>query len=442
MAFTITKQPNKITSGYNPMWFDVISSFYAGVRFKYIFKLYVNDNLVSTTKLFPRPNYNCIYDPQPIVKNFLDGKIVDYINEVTAAQDGYVAKFYVEFYYEIELAGVLTESALQATSETIRVYEMVTQEYNEKPEDFIYKYTPHSTSANPVNVSLANLSGPRIVPYNSWSLTNTKPIDIKETYEMTVYDRTTLSVIARDADYNYQIVRFVIRTFTNTGQIKVFGYVIPAGLLTTDKENDILHIPVNIVDLNLMTPFDSVIPTGLSSYITPDEDIALSVEMKADESVGVYRHNFKPVMFRIVEPYDRYERTRLMYKTDIGGWWYIPFTMKSYYSEENSRTLIESKPNYSDDNKFISKPVINMNGSGSYILNSDFLDSDLRVQEMRDLLRSPIIYICKYNSDTDSITETPVIINTSSYQVKTIKQDKVIQYSIKVDEAFNKKFAI
>ena len=437
MAFTIYDSPDVVTPGYNPMWFEVYSTNYDEDAMRYIFKLYVNGNLVSTSKLFPRPNYRCLYDPQPIVKNYLDGKRVDYTNGVADAQDGYVAEFYVEFYEEYDIAGVVTESVLLDTSSTSRCYEMVNNEQHISAGDFINEYTPHYISSTPVNVSLAKYSGPRVQALDSWTLDNSKPILPNDTYTITEYDRTTLSIIAKHADSLYAIDNLIIRTYTYSGEVKTFNFD-----LTSIVSSDILHIPVGITDINDFIDTMSVTincPVALTEYIVQDEDYAYAVELKTAAVGG--RYIYQPIIFRIVEPCDTYERYTVMYKTDIGGWWYIPFQKKSFYTEENSRTNIQLYRGNNDDGTFMQKPVINMQGSGTYTLTTDWLINDNFIQEVQDLLRSPVVYINVRQPD-NSIIEIPVTVATSSYQVKTTKQDKMIQYTIEFKEAFTKKFAI
>lgn len=440
MAFTINRQPNEITTAYNHMTFDVSSTNYTETGFRYIFKLYINGSLVSTSKLFPRPLFNCYYDAQPVVKNFVDGTIdLPFSFDTSTAANPYVAELYVEFYEEYEVAGVITESSLLDTSDTIRCYEMVAPYYYDDVDDFIDDYSPQiATYTSPLYNLVRKFSGPNVIAEDSWTDDNSKSILESDTYGITENDFRKISVISRKEDLSNTLTTLRIRTYTNTGENKILDFDLPS--TTSDYLDDIMHIPIDYATLNDIGADSSTIPVGLSAEITPSEDDAYSVELL--NSVGQYV--YRPIIFRITDSLDcnRYQKFTLRYKTPTGGWWYVDCKKKSYETEDASRTVIERKRQYGDDSEYISKPVINMTGSRSYAVNTDWLPSDSHVQDVIDLLNSPSVFIVKEDSSGFYSINIPVIIKTSSFQKKTIKQEKLVQYSIEVEEAFNKKFTI
>ncbi len=432
MAFTINRQPTTYSTAFNELTFDVDSTQYIQDNYRYIFKLYINGNYITTSKLSARPTYNCLFDVQPYLKNFVQGIYFDEPNTYLTAQDGYVAEFYVEFYEEYLVGGVLTESAILGTSDTITCFEMVADRYEDSILSFIEKHSPSVTATTIMDESLSTYSGPRLVPTLSYSTDNSKSITSKDSYLIGWDDDRTLSIITRNVDMD-KYVRFMkIRTYTNDGRVKQFSYLLPNVSTNTGPEYTIFHLPIGVNQLNTWGASSSVIPTGLTNAITQGEDLAYAVELftlYGEEAEFTY-YAYKPIVLRLVDCF-HYDHCVLQYKTPIGGWWYINCDMKNYYSETNSRSTIQIKKQYNDLATFRDSRVINMDGVGKWLVNTDWLPSQAHISEVQDLLRSPEVFLIKDNKNI------PVTITTNEYTVNNIAQDKLTKYSFELEEAFN-----
>lgn len=427
MALTINRQPEIYSTAFNELTFDVSSTNSSLDSFKFIFKLYVNGSYISTSKLPKRPENNCLFDAQSYIKNFVQGVFFEEVARDEFAFDGYSCSFYVEFYEEYLVGGALTESALLDTSDLINCFEMVANRWELPSDELVAKYAPQNPTTTPFNSTIGLLSGPRVLPSESWSLANDGYISRKDTYSISPTDKRSLSILARDEFVAEIIERLRVRTYTNTGEVKIFEWLLrDYSTPTIDITRNISHIPVGIGELNDWVPTLLNIPSGLATAITPGEDVAYSIEII--NNVGEFL--FKPIIFRIIEC-TIYEHLVLRYKTPVGGWWYLDCSMKNYQSETTERTTIQVKKQYSDDSTFRENRVVDMDGKASYVVNTDWLPSQEHIQEVVDLLQSPEVYLIK---DERTI---PVTIKTSQYSVKNLQQDKITQYTIELEDAFD-----
>lgn len=439
MAFTINRQPDTYSPGYNELTFKVTSSNIAEPQMKYIFKTYVNGTLVSTNKIFPRPDGSCYFDAQPIVKNYLGSEIIDQSNEIINGQTGQSASFYVEFYEEYDIAGTITESPLRAISNTIVIFEMVAP-YDETIANYIEKYDVDViTSGNPFAAPISFVCGPQKPASLSWSSNYSKPIQLKDTYEINSKESRIVSLIARNKTRSIVVSKMLVRVYCIDGTYKILSFNLPN---STDPAITYNMLNVNCGISALNSEIDSVIllPLNKNPYIDPNEDYAYSIEFYT--STSNFTH--QPIIFRIVdEDCYQYEHITLMYKSQNGGYWYINTNMKNFANESIERFVYESKRQYTDTSTFRTNKVYNQNGSETLILTTDWLRSQADINEVKDLLESSNVYAILRNPSTGFYTNyVPVIMKTTSFAIKNLEQDKMTQYTFEVEKAFNKKYVI
>ena len=436
MTFVINRQPLNQTPGYNEMTLNVSSSNYEELQYKYVLDTYVDTVLVSTSKLFPRPDGNCYFDAQPIVKNYLGSNRVPTQISMSNGMANSVVEVYVECSEQFTSGSNLYSSPILATTENMLAYEMVAPYSYNDLKVYMYGYSPFWDLDDYYNAGLANVPGPRVEPTLSYSTDGSKSISNRDTYPINEYEPRTISIINGISGSQQRIDHMTVRVQTNDNQVKELNYdMMVASSLPV---NTITNIPVDIIGINAMETGSSTIPAGLSGSIEPTTDIAYSIEFWTDDVLYWY----KPIMFNIDDNCYQYEHIIVQYRTPNGGWWYIPCDLKNYYSQANERVVIERKRQYGDNAQFQSRKVTNMSGIGSYILNTNWMQSDGFVEEVKDMLNSPDIYLIKQSTTNTYDYVIPVVVKTSEYTVRKPSQDNLIQYTLEFEEAFTKKYTV
>ena len=158
MAFTINREPSKFSPVYNELTYNVLSSNYTEPEMKYIFKVYVEGTLVNTTKLYPLPTFNCLFDVSTILKQYIDIPWIEPTSPSLGQRNENV-KYYVEFYEEYIVGGVLTTSALLTTSTTKYAFPMSADRYQ---SNYMNNFVPISSNANPFAVDRVKCCGVKI----------------------------------------------------------------------------------------------------------------------------------------------------------------------------------------------------------------------------------------------------------------------------------------
>ena len=455
MAFTITRQPSKFAPVYNELTYNVLSSNYTQPEMKYIFKVYVEGTLVNTTKLYPLPTYNCLFDISTILKQYI---IVPWI-EPTSTNLGQTKeniKYYVEFYEEYIIDGVLTTSALLTTSTTNYAFPMSADRYQ---SNYMNNFVPISSNANPFAANRVKCCGVKRIPTTSWVKSKkynpgeTPRSFLKdfETYPITDNDIRSLTFIHRNSDFNVYPNKMIVRCYCKNNQVLTHGEdvnysaialyektlsVIPAN---TGSIYNLGHLTCSPSYLNAMS-WNAIFPL-LPTTISSTTMWGYSVELVYSTGFGtavtnVYTHY--PVIFRFID--DCFKRTHytIKYRSKDWGWGYIDFNMDSQEIINTEKMISHRYRSYTDATYTSDRPVWGLNSRGKWVLNTDWIRSNWEIEEIIDMLGSPEVYIIT-EGDTGLYDRfIPVNIVTSEYEVKKLREAKLIQYTVEFEEAFDK----
>ena len=107
-TLTILQQPQEFTPAYNFNPFVVTSTNNAQPSFKYVAKMYIGGNVI-VEKSAPHPTYGSAYfNPARMIESLVK---FDIDNTVYGFQTNSksIKSYYVEFYEEYDIAGVITE---------------------------------------------------------------------------------------------------------------------------------------------------------------------------------------------------------------------------------------------------------------------------------------------------------------------------------------------
>ena len=129
MGFSIEQQPQEFMPAYNYNAFVVTSTNNAQPSFKYIAKMHIGGNII-VEKSAPNPTYGSAYfNPARMIESLVrfDINTNTYGFQMNSKS---IKDYYIEFYEEYEIAGVIVESALKATSDTIKIWNAIIDYYN------------------------------------------------------------------------------------------------------------------------------------------------------------------------------------------------------------------------------------------------------------------------------------------------------------------------
>jgi len=134
-TLTILQQPQDFTPAYNNNPFVVTSTNNGQPSFKYVAKMHIGGNVI-VEKSAPNPTYGSAYfNParmiESIVKFDIDNSGFGFQQNTKS-----IKNYYVEFYEEYEIAGVITESVLKATSNTIKIWNGIIDYLNYASYDY------------------------------------------------------------------------------------------------------------------------------------------------------------------------------------------------------------------------------------------------------------------------------------------------------------------
>tara|TARA_R110000824_G_scaffold33842_2_gene108103 strand:+ start:586 stop:1995 length:1410 start_codon:yes stop_codon:yes gene_type:complete len=148
----------------------------------------------------------------------------------------------------------------------------------------------------------------------------------------------------------------------------------------------------------------------------------------------------------IICPNERgYEGIRLAWLNQWGVWDYYTFNMKSIKSITTNRTSYTQLGGTWNESTFRiadykgGKKNFRVNSTEKIKLNTDFV-SEADAVWFEELINSPEVYIVKeFSTDVaNTITNKyidPVVLTTSSYIKKTIANDKLMQYTIEIENS-------
>ncbi len=425
MAYTIQREPDTWSPAFNYLTYKVYSSNCDKPNMKYIFDLYVNDKLVNTSKMFPAPNGTCIYDPSKIIQNYLTEYESLFISEGTYSNATETATYFVVFREEYYVGSILTTFLRHTGTTKYTWYAAADWMAARSLLRYTGEYMPNASHTT--QTTAAKFLGPN--KYLVWS--NINRADLKEFYKVRPDEHRVLSFFTRNEARDYYANRIYVASIlkepVGSTPRKLFYKDITFSS-SPEPSYQMYHLPVGINELNNMSWTGMEIPTGRTPNINPNEDVAYFIWL----ANGALKPTHRAVGFEIDTCSSRFKHYTVYYQSPKGGWWYINMDKRSEKTTNVNKTTMKNYLSYNYIEKKEIK-VIHTETQGLYKLQTDWLRNQADVEDIKDMLESPNIYLL--DEDENII---PVTVNNSTYEIKNVAQDKLVNYTITFNEAFNK----
>lgn len=425
MAYTIQREPDTWSPAFNYLTYKVYSTNYNKPNMRYIFELYVNDNLVNTSKMFPAPNGTCIYDPSKIIQNYLTEYESLFISIGAYSNETETAAYYVKFKEEYYVSSTLT-TFLRATGATKYTwYAAADWMAAQSLSTYTGEYMPNTSNTS--QTTAAKFLGPN--KYLVWS--NINRADLKEFYKVRPDEHRVLSFFTRNETRDYYANRIYVATFLKEPVGSASGKTFYKDITfssSTEPRYQMYHLPVGINELNNMSWSGMEIPTGRSSNINPNEDAAYCILI----SNGVANPTHRVVGFEIDTCSSRFKQYTVYYQSPKGAWWTITMDKRSDVIDNVQKTTMKNYLSYNYIEKKEHSVVYN-EARGDIKLTSNWLDNQSDIDDIKDMIESPNVYLVDEDENM-----MPVVVANSAYEIKQIAQDKLVNYTITFNEAFNK----
>lgn len=417
MAFTISEQPLAYSPAYNALTYRVLSSNYTKPSMKYIFKLYVNTVLVNTSKMFPRPDGYCNYDPAQIIRNYLTAPFLNDVGYETVGSTTETANYYVVFKEEYLVATVLTEYTLTTGSTKGTWMAGSNWKYGQNLQLYIDQFLP-------VLNTKVSYFGPKSY---ATAITDSP----SKLYPIRTTESKVLSFMPTNLAKSFYVNRMVVKTVTVTGSSKIFTKTLTFSL-GAGANLQIFHQPVGLDSLNGTAWTTTSIPSGYTAPISATEDLRYFIWFEKQVSPGFWIQTHKMVGFEI-DTCSKYDKYTVMYQCPNGGNWYVNMDMKSGKTINRTHSTMDSYLPVNYDYKNRVTKVIDIQSKGSYVLTSDWITSNDKSNEYVDMINSPIIFLIDKNE-----VYIPVTIEPGNYDIKNKDQDKLVNYTVVFNESFYK----
>lgn len=411
MAFTVSVSPDYIQPVYNDLTFRVYDSAnYTKSLYKYNFYTYIGTTLVNTTKLYPRPDGYCNFNPAPILQQYLSRYYNPTLAAYSEGKTQEVLKYKVVFKYEYETSGTTTEYSGNAGVDKY-VWNGVAQWTDAKDiSTFVAKYVPTSTTSLVLN----------------YIYTGTSYTDGIYLYDN---DKRNITFMRKGATGSNNVSSIKITTDTN----KVYNYNLPA--ISNAILSHLSHFPLGLTELNALSWTTTVIPGGLSSNITITEDKGFAVQFYSLAS-GSLVEVYKPLYFTL-KTACKYDHYTIAYQTSLGGYGYINFNKKHFSDITTSKVIYDKVLPYNYGERDRVTSVYGNLIQEVITLNTDWITKQEIVDEIRDMVYSPELWLIDKNG-----ISIPVFIEKSNFSYHSIAQDGMVSYTFTFTEAFKKNTTI
>lgn len=395
MSFTLAKYPNKITPAYNEMTCVGTSTNYNQPSHKYIFDLYVNSTLVNTSKLYPLTDGSVQYDPSVLIQDYLSYNFLPSLTGQSLSNSNEILSAYIVFKEEYMFGSTLVTYTLQ-TGETFYAWNAVAefQEAQNIPS-YVNQFIQTGTSAKFLNIKETNFT---ILDWENRNMS----MFVKDISGQTTYNKVIIT----------------------TDRGKQYTKTLTTGITTYDYIN---HFGIGLNQLNSTTWITTY--TGLTntySYITPLEDSSYTVSFS-----GFTNPTLSISICKDTQTHKNFYT--MIYRSKNGGWGYIPFWTKNYFTIDLVKEYYRNKLpyNYTSAN-FENKVYINE----SYLkaqLHTDFITTQEAMDEYSEMLQSPQCYLNMNNS------YVPVIIENFTAPKPLRNINKTMLMTLNVALAYNQK---
>ena len=410
MAFSIISEPGNFQPAYNDLTFRVYEgTLYSSTNFKYNFYTYVNGTLVNTTKLYPRPDGYCNFNPSSIIQQYVSRKFQPTLAAYTEADATEVVKYKVVMKYEYETGGTLTEYSGNTGTEKYAWNAVASWTDAQSISTYIAKFNP----------SLTTLGEALNFVYKGTSA--------DKGIELNINDKRTFSFLRRTTAGTASPVFFKVYVYCRDGNTKQYTLNLPAASAT--PVSYIFHMPIGISQLNAITWSGRAIPVGKSNSINFTEDYAMRIQVLDIDSEELSENYY----FTFTEGSCKYDHYTVAYQSPNGGYGYVNFNCKHFKQVVNEKTVYDKilPYNYTSANR-VSTVYGNISNE-QITLNTDWIKEQDIITEIKDMIQSPELWLIDKNN-----VVTPVFIDKVTFSENYIAQDKLSSYTLTFSEAFRK----
>jgi len=389
MAFTIHQQPAVYSPAYNKQIFVVSSTNYTQPNFRYIAKYYIGSDVI-TEKTLPNFNYNsCYFNAGRKVENLVTFDISKSVFGYQTNGNS-IKSYYVEFYEEYDIAGVLTQSALLATSSVIKIWngEVGFLDYQSYDQD---------------NYLLDENSG---------------------------FLNHSLRREVRMTDYGW-LYYMTSDVAVNTNQLTITAYTAEGGtllattvLLNPYQTNATLshhHIRFDCSPAGLNQISAGQIDSG-SQPIIPSTCTYYEIEMDSATT--------PLLLFDVVGEDCKYETFRLHYQNNNGAFESFNFTKASNHTEEIKKEKyksvvggLTSSSAYSYNKSDRSTKTFFTSSKESYKIRTNWLSEEYK-EVLEQLVSSPVVY---WDNDTHGLIAIDIKNTSFVFDKKVTKKNFTLE---------------
>lgn len=406
MALSLISYPTDLEYIYNPSFYTLSSTNVNKNNFRYVAHLFVSrtgtteDIFVQEFSFPPRPQNNYgVLSVNRVLQNYLLNDLSPAITTPATANGGVlIYKLYFgEQYSEVNTSGVTQYSGLTNVSGKIVLNALKNYEDSYNLNLYDGSYNSGTTAARYLT---------------DWTGANLKRIDRNEYETLTVF-----------ASQPYQFDTLQIETFDFSG-----GTIGLFQIPFSGTEQYRFHVPVGTANLNYSSlnhytsSPTSIMASNVYSYIISTLKSGVTINDQAN--------------YLIQTACTRYNPTRLCWKGRKGGWEYFTFKM---YTRENiniKSTEWEKYLGYGSQVGDRGRSVLYSDSKTRLTITSDWITA-AEADYLKDSLLNSHPYPDVYIIGSSGI-KLPVILTDSSFEIKTLEQDRLISYTINLEYAYDK----
>jgi len=407
MAITVRTYPESFNPVYNRIEMSCTSSNVASANFRFVFKLYIEDNLEATFKVNPDPDNIGYID----VSRFIASFIVEAIQDPTSTNmfehsiDTPVRKFRIDVVEEFgtppveQEEGVVTGDDVYAWSASFPTHDWIDQ----KNESTAFN-TWLSNTINGANVEfLTNYKTPKV--------------SINDAGWITLLASTTSTV-----DYVKIVTKDSSGSTLQTVQVNN-----PLTMTTTEaRMTDIAFAPETLNNYSgaFVSGAQPIITSSVATYTF---QIFSSLNQPVSEEITV----------TIEEPC-KFDQYRVHFLNELGGFDAFNFQARSQESSTATRKKYTRAKNYFDTNGAVEWNH-RRNGTSDYLVKSrdkvklrtDWLDEATQTW-LKELIESPLVYL-EFTDLQGNQAFKPVYVLTSNWTKQDLEIDKLFKLEIDID---------
>lgn len=409
MAYTVHVEPGNFQPAYNDLTFRVSCSDYGSTAFKYNFYTYVNGTLVNTTKLYPRPDGCCNFNPSSIIQQYISRIYQPTIAEYKPANPQEVVKYKVVMKYEYETGGTLTEYSGNTGTDKYAWNGVADWVSAQSIATWVARYEPStSTLGKALNFI-----------WNGESADNGIELHLTDKRYITFFRRTAAGIASP--------VFFKVYVYCRDGNAKQYTLNLPAAAST--YAGYLFHMPVGISQLNAISWSGTAIPVGKSNSINFTEDYGMRIQVLDTDSEELSENYY----FTFVEENCKYDHYTIAYQASAGGYGFVNFNMKHFKQLNSEKSVYDKILPYNYDGTSRVTTVYGNLANEQITLNTDWIKEQDIVSEIKDMILSPELWLI----DNAGVI-IPVYIDKYTFQEMNVAQDKLTSYTVTFSEAFKK----